>query len=191
MVDLLPNLLFTRVGICCSSRESLTISIFPNLHLILKCHIMETVRCSLSLSLSFSFLNHLLIDTYKWTSKQKILTFSFTDTIFQCGMSCQIAPIQSLVGQTGRRWVMGVISQFEDGHFYLEDLTASVEINLSKAISFLSISYDILVYIYFQHDVNLRSVFFLCHLALRHNFLALVIWLKTRLNFGEIIFLVF
>lgn len=28
---------------------------------------------------------------------------------------------------------MGVISQLEDGHFYLEDLTASVEIDLSKA----------------------------------------------------------
>ncbi|XP_027359268.1 DNA polymerase epsilon subunit B [Abrus precatorius] len=39
--------------------------------------------------------------------------------------SCEISPIQSLVGQTGRRWVMGVISQLEDGHFYLEDLTAS------------------------------------------------------------------
>ncbi|KAJ6375959.1 hypothetical protein OIU77_000849 [Salix suchowensis] len=50
--------------------------------------------------------------------------------------SCEIAPIQSLVGQMGRRWVMGVISQLEDGHFYLEDLTASVEIDLSKAISF-------------------------------------------------------
>ncbi|XP_050234575.1 DNA polymerase epsilon subunit B [Mercurialis annua] len=47
--------------------------------------------------------------------------------------SCEIAPIQSLVGQTGRRWVMGVISQLEDGHFYLEDLTASVEVDLSKA----------------------------------------------------------
>ncbi|XP_065876273.1 DNA polymerase epsilon subunit B-like isoform X1 [Euphorbia lathyris] len=47
--------------------------------------------------------------------------------------SCEIAPIQSLVGQTGRQWVMGVISQLEDGHFYLEDLTASVEISLSKA----------------------------------------------------------
>eukprot|EP00258_Populus_trichocarpa_P021962 XP_024437981.1 DNA polymerase epsilon subunit B [Populus trichocarpa] len=47
--------------------------------------------------------------------------------------SCEIAPIQSLVGQMGRRWVMGVISQLEDGHFYLEDLTASVEIDLSKA----------------------------------------------------------
>lgn len=31
---------------------------------------------------------------------------------------------------------MGVISQLEDGHFYLEDLAASVEIDLSKAISF-------------------------------------------------------
>ncbi|KAL4316596.1 hypothetical protein AHAS_Ahas15G0300900 [Arachis hypogaea] len=50
--------------------------------------------------------------------------------------SCEISPIQSLVGQTGRKWVMGVISQLEDGHFYLEDLTASVEINLSNAISF-------------------------------------------------------
>ncbi|XP_057762758.1 DNA polymerase epsilon subunit B [Arachis stenosperma] len=47
--------------------------------------------------------------------------------------SCEISPIQSLVGQTGRKWVMGVISQLEDGHFYLEDLTASVEINLSNA----------------------------------------------------------
>nr|XP_048329468.1 DNA polymerase epsilon subunit B [Ziziphus jujuba var. spinosa] len=46
--------------------------------------------------------------------------------------SCEISPIQSLVGQTGRRWVMGVISQLEDGHFYLEDLTASVEINLAN-----------------------------------------------------------
>ncbi|KAK6915132.1 hypothetical protein RJ641_020249 [Dillenia turbinata] len=39
--------------------------------------------------------------------------------------SCEISSIQSLIGQTGRKWVMGVISQLEDGHFYLEDLTAS------------------------------------------------------------------
>ncbi|WVZ16043.1 hypothetical protein V8G54_013609 [Vigna mungo] len=50
--------------------------------------------------------------------------------------SCEISPIQSLVGQTGRKWVMGVISQLEDGHYYLEDLTAAVKINLSNAISF-------------------------------------------------------
>ncbi|KAG5542651.1 hypothetical protein RHGRI_015705 [Rhododendron griersonianum] len=49
--------------------------------------------------------------------------------------SREISPIQSLIGLTGRRWVMGVISQLEDGHFYLEDLTAAVEINLSNAIS--------------------------------------------------------
>ncbi|PIN25511.1 DNA polymerase epsilon, subunit B [Handroanthus impetiginosus] len=47
--------------------------------------------------------------------------------------SCQISPIQSLVGQTGKRWVMGFISQLEDGHFYLEDLTAAVEVDLSDA----------------------------------------------------------
>ncbi|XP_027924509.1 DNA polymerase epsilon subunit B [Vigna unguiculata] len=47
--------------------------------------------------------------------------------------SCEISPIQSLVGQTGRKWVMGVISQLEDGHYYLEDLTAAVKINLSSA----------------------------------------------------------
>ncbi|OVA10974.1 DNA polymerase alpha/epsilon [Macleaya cordata] len=42
--------------------------------------------------------------------------------------SCEVSPIQSLIGQTGRRWIMGVISQLEDGHFYLEDLTAAVPI---------------------------------------------------------------
>ncbi|KAI5445209.1 hypothetical protein KIW84_013456 [Lathyrus oleraceus] len=47
--------------------------------------------------------------------------------------SREISPIQSLVGQKGRKWVMGVISQLEDGHFYLEDLTASVKISLSDA----------------------------------------------------------
>ncbi|CAN0866428.1 DNA polymerase epsilon subunit B [Linum grandiflorum] len=50
--------------------------------------------------------------------------------------SCEIAPIQSLIGKTGTKWVMGLISQLEDGHFFLEDLTASVEIDFSKAISF-------------------------------------------------------
>ncbi|CAL0323905.1 unnamed protein product [Lupinus luteus] len=47
------------------------------------------------------------------------------DSEFSHFGSCEISPIQSLVGQTGRRWVMGLISQLEDGHFYLEDLTAS------------------------------------------------------------------
>lgn len=42
---------------------------------------------------------------------------------------------------------MGVISQLEDGHFYLEDLSASVEIDLSKAISFFFIE-KLINYIY-------------------------------------------
>ncbi|KAL6967836.1 DNA-directed DNA polymerase epsilon, subunit B [Sarracenia purpurea var. burkii] len=58
--------------------------------------------------------------------------FDIEKSQFGC---CEISPIQSLIGLTGRRWVMGVISQLEDGHFYLEDLTAAVEINLSNAIS--------------------------------------------------------
>ncbi|CAH8383894.1 unnamed protein product [Eruca vesicaria subsp. sativa] len=37
----------------------------------------------------------------------------------------EISPIQSLNFEMGRKWVMGVISQLEDGHFYLEDLSAS------------------------------------------------------------------
>ncbi|KAL5746867.1 hypothetical protein ACOSP7_023847 [Xanthoceras sorbifolium] len=49
--------------------------------------------------------------------------------------SCEICTIQSLIGQPGRRWVMGVISQLEDGHFYLEDLSASVEIDLHYKIT--------------------------------------------------------
>lgn len=61
----------------------------------------------------------------------------------------QISQIQSLVGQTGRRWVMGLISQLEDGHFYLEDLTASVEINLSNAISFTHSFHACLVQTFF------------------------------------------
>ncbi|CAN0866426.1 DNA polymerase epsilon subunit B [Linum grandiflorum] len=69
--------------------------------------------------------------------------------------SCEIAPIQSLIGKTGTKWVMGLISQLEDGHFFLEDLTASVEIDFSKAISFstsllatkLFLSYILIIYV--------------------------------------------
>ncbi|MBA0806578.1 hypothetical protein Gohar_022450, partial [Gossypium harknessii] len=65
------------------------------------------------------------------------------DTDVDTSPSCQLSTIQSLVGQRGRRWVMGVISQLEDGHFYLEDLTAAVEIDFSKAISFDLIAYHL------------------------------------------------
>jgi DNA polymerase epsilon subunit 2 len=46
-----------------------------------------------------------------------------------------MTPVQSLIGCGGKRWVMGVISQLEDGRFFLEDLTASIPIDLSEAIS--------------------------------------------------------
>ncbi|KAJ0496018.1 putative DNA-directed DNA polymerase [Helianthus annuus] len=48
---------------------------------------------------------------------------SFNSELFGL-RSCEISQIQSLVGRTGISWVMGVISQFEDGHYYLEDLTS-------------------------------------------------------------------
>ncbi|XP_068658256.1 DNA polymerase epsilon subunit B [Aristolochia californica] len=47
--------------------------------------------------------------------------------------SSEITPIHSLVGCTGRKWIIGVISQLEDGRFFLEDLTAAVPVNLSNA----------------------------------------------------------
>lgn len=56
----------------------------------------------------------------------------FGSTMSENG-SREISSIQSLVGQIGRKWVMGVISQLEDDHFLLEDLTAAVAVNLSDA----------------------------------------------------------
>ncbi|KAL3512460.1 hypothetical protein ACH5RR_025177 [Cinchona calisaya] len=55
---------------------------------------------------------------------------TFSSDISEYG-SCEISPIQSLVGRMGRRWIMGLISQLEDGHFYLEDLTAAVEYKIT------------------------------------------------------------
>ncbi|KAE9588280.1 putative DNA-directed DNA polymerase [Lupinus albus] len=81
------------------------------------------------------------------------------DSEFSHFGSCEISPIQSLVGRTGRRWVMGLISQLEDGHFYLEDLTASVEINLSNAISFCLLTIIILLFYVLQELYNLIKGF--------------------------------
>ncbi|CAM6105733.1 unnamed protein product [Calypogeia fissa] len=49
--------------------------------------------------------------------------------------ACEMIPLQSLLGSVGHQWVMGTISQVEDGRFCLEDLTASVPIDFSEAIS--------------------------------------------------------
>lgn len=61
----------------------------------------------------------------------------------------QIVPIQNLTWQTGKRWIMGVISQLEDGHFFLEDLTASVEVDLTSAISFANFIHSVLAVFFF------------------------------------------
>ncbi|KAK1421047.1 hypothetical protein QVD17_23104 [Tagetes erecta] len=59
---------------------------------------------------------------------------SFSNDLSEFG-SCEISQIQSLVGRTGISWVMGAISQFEDGHFYLEDLTAACFLNITYKIT--------------------------------------------------------
>ncbi|EFJ04303.1 hypothetical protein SELMODRAFT_236997 [Selaginella moellendorffii] len=54
--------------------------------------------------------------------------------------TCELSSLQSLLGCIGRRWVMGIVSQLEDGRYYLEDLSATIPIDLSQAISFGKIS---------------------------------------------------
>ncbi|KAF5935966.1 hypothetical protein HYC85_027095 [Camellia sinensis] len=72
--------------------------------------------------------------------------------------SCEISPIQSLIGLTGRRWVMGVISQLEDGHFYLEDLTGAVEINFYMVLdSFIAghvMLYNLIIFFNMQYKIT-------------------------------------
>ncbi|KAM0949149.1 putative DNA-directed DNA polymerase [Dioscorea sansibarensis] len=59
-------------------------------------------------------------------SRDKYFSRPAFDTIMSDSDSYEITPIQSLIGCTGRRWIMGVISQLEEGHFFLEDLTAAI-----------------------------------------------------------------
>lgn len=122
--------LCTGIGFCCYSRGSLVTRIFQSLLSTLNFHILEAVRYCWILwnAEKWAFNAYIQFDAF-------VLWWGLTFNFILCFV-CQISPIQSLVGRTGRRWVMGVISQLEDGHFYLEDLSASVEINLSNAISF-------------------------------------------------------
>lgn len=47
---------------------------------------------------------------------------------------CELTPLQALLGTTGEtHYVMGSLSQLEDGRFYLEDLTASIQVDLATA----------------------------------------------------------
>jgi len=44
-----------------------------------------------------------------------------------------ITPVESLLGRSGRRFLLGMIVQVEEGNYYLEDHTAQVPLNLSDA----------------------------------------------------------
>ncbi|CAL5001697.1 unnamed protein product [Urochloa decumbens] len=66
-------------------------------------------------------------------SRDKYFSKPAFDTVVAEDSSCEITSIQSLIGCTGRRWIMGVISQLEERQFYLEDLTGAVPIDLSNA----------------------------------------------------------
>ncbi|MQL85490.1 hypothetical protein Taro_018017 [Colocasia esculenta] len=68
---------------------------------------------------------HLL---YQRISRDKNFSRPVFDTNVIESESSEITSIQSLIGCTGKRWIMGVISQLEDGHFFLEDLTAAHKI---------------------------------------------------------------
>ncbi|BBN16991.1 DNA polymerase epsilon subunit 2 [Marchantia polymorpha subsp. ruderalis] len=47
--------------------------------------------------------------------------------------SCELTPLQGLIGCPGKHWVMGTIYQVEDDRFCLEDLTGSVPVDFSEA----------------------------------------------------------
>lgn len=47
----------------------------------------------------------------------------------------ELTPLQSLLGTSGTKFIIGVISQLEDGRYFLEDLTATVPLDLSHALT--------------------------------------------------------
>ena len=68
----------------------------------------------------------------------------FTKPSFECGGSraandptrayCELTPLTGLLGAAGEtRYVMGCLSQLEDDRFFLEDLTGTIQIDLSNA----------------------------------------------------------
>nr|CAD1836352.1 unnamed protein product [Ananas comosus var. bracteatus] len=61
-------------------------------------------------------------------SRDKYFSRSSFDFEMSEAESCEITPVQSLIGCAGRRWIMGVISQLEEGQFFLEDPTAAYKI---------------------------------------------------------------
>lgn len=158
------KLLSTGIGFFYCLRGSLVTNILWSLLLILIFQITAGVvryywLLWLTIKLSMMMPNVYNRVFYAWIQSGVFLGGFICNFMLCCLF--QISPIQSLVGQTGRRWVMGVISQLEDGHFYLEDLTASVEINLSNAISFFFIWPNIILF-YLKSSISLLKVLRFC-----------------------------
>ena len=63
----------------------------------------------------------------------------FVKPAFDCGAAvdrafCEITPLTGLLGDSREtKYVMGCLSQLEDERFYLEDLTGSIRVDVSKA----------------------------------------------------------
>jgi len=49
------------------------------------------------------------------------------------GENITLTPVESLLGRSGRRFLLGMIVQVEEGKYYLEDHTGQVALNLSQA----------------------------------------------------------
>jgi hypothetical protein len=138
---------FIGIGIKCCCRDCLVINIslsrlltqlrpntvvaryFSLLCVIYPLHIDFFVPYDLNRILQIVFITHsfsircMFVNLFMWSWLYVFFFF------------IQITSVQSLIGCTGRRWIMGVISQLEERQFYLEDLTGAVPIDLSNAIS--------------------------------------------------------
>uniref|UniRef100_A0A0E0ID34 DNA polymerase epsilon subunit n=1 Tax=Oryza nivara TaxID=4536 RepID=A0A0E0ID34_ORYNI len=91
-------------------------------------------------------------DRYQRLARDKYFSKPAFDTVMTEDDNCEITSIQSLIGCTGRRWIMGVISQLEERQFYLEDLTGANSIT-----SFLSTEHKITSGFFVENTVILAE----------------------------------
>lgn len=148
-----------EIGCSCCFKGYLVIPIFLNLFLIVMYLITEAARYPCPLTTEHPCYLMLPPVQHNPLIRRPIYWALYLNFVFQ------VSPIQSLVGQTGKKWVMGLISQLEDGHFYLEDMTAAVEVDLTNAISFPIPLNAYLIYAFLvvlMEGLTLESVVFGC-----------------------------
>eukprot|EP00985_Skeletonema_marinoi_P005683 scaffold2468_cov133-Skeletonema_marinoi.AAC.5 len=63
----------------------------------------------------------------------KLVTNRLARSAQNNGGTHTITPVESLLGRSGRRFLLGMIVQVEEGKYYLEDHTAQVPLNFSEA----------------------------------------------------------